>query len=802
MSLYAKLREKAAQKVSNLESVETFNWNKWLRIPSNEEREIKRLDSNLLNTDSIILTFDLPVNSFFDPKIAKVKNIKSSSKAFKIKSRTNPIFFQFGITRPINFDISFEQELKQFFSAEIINDKSSVLMKIKNLKQKEVTKQLSNQSKDIPFSIIPFKRNRKDDIFSSEKFDFEFSLMALENFDTEIFTYRTAEIEYSISTPLIIDYLTKLIPKIYKISLLNSFDEIITKGKHYQIKLDLLDSKPIITSKDNLELFIGEILPLKFQYKIKSKLNEKNYLEKLTPYNIFNSKSYFPEFISQQDILFSMFYHSDSTQPVITRNYNSDWIDEMNNSLQPVINLSADDEKEVFKNLFRYQIEGAKFLIDNQTACLADEIGLGKTLQAISAIKYLLKKKEIKNVLILAQKYELIKEGFNKEIGEIDGWEEHFQKFAPDIKTVIISSDRTELNSELKQTAQIFFIPYELIFESLVTNSIEFNSLKKFDCICFDDAEILINYSNNFEKLLKLSNSKYTWLLSNQPDYIFQDKSLLKIRLAASLGRNKNQIENQIPNIIKQEFWIDLDNEQRLEYDQAYSESQGQIWNVLKTGNPYRLQAIVFTLLHKLKQITNYSLQKITSAKTDLLLLHINSIKSFNHKVMVISQYDKFGTQRLIELFKQNEIKYVAYLPGSDSNELQQSVMKFKNDKSITVFIIPAKESINLIQHINVNFILYFDQWWIPVNTWQLEEKIQQKGGNVHIINYYAKNTIEEKVRKKLLEIDLLSKENVGNIGADAYSKLLNEKDWLEIFNVPIQPPEIEKPSEETTSDE
>ncbi len=801
MSLYAKLREKAAQKVSSLGNAETFNWNKWLRAPSNEEKEIKRLYSDLINTDFIILFFDLPSSSFFDPKIAKVKSIKSSSKAFRIKSKTNPIFFQFGITRSINYDISFRQELKQYFSSEIIHDKSSVQMKIKNYKQKEVSKQLSGISRDIPFPFAYSTGYMEYESLTNRKLNFEFSTNASEAFETEIFTYRTTDIEYTINTPLVVDYLTKLIPKIYKISLLNSFEDIISQGRNYQIKMDLLDSLPTIVKESDLELFPDAILSLKFDNKIRSKLNEKNYLEKLTPYNNYKSKSYFPEFIGQQDILFSMFYNSDSTQPVITRSYDSEWVEEMNNNLQPIINLSIEEENEIFKPLYPYQIEGAKFLIDNQTACLADEIGLGKTLEAISAIKYLIKKKEIKNVLILTQKYSLIEKGFNKDIGVIDGWEEHFQKFAPEIKTIIINSDRTELNDKLKQNAQIFFINYELIFESLITNSIDFNSLKKFDCICFDDAEILINYLNNIEKLLKLSNSKYTWLLSNQPDYIFQEKSLLKICSNASLGRNKDQIANQVSKIIKQEFWIGLDKEQRLEYDQAYSESQSQIWNVLKTGNPYRLQAIVFTLLHKLKQITNYAFQKLTSNKTNLLLLQLKSIKSFNHKVIVISQYDKFGTQRLIELFKQNEIKYAAYLPGGDSNELQQSVTNFKNDKTITALLLPAKESINIVQQVKSNYVIYFDQWWMPVASWQLEDKIQQQNIQTHIISYYTKDTIEEKIRIKLLEMDLLSRDNVGNIGADAYSKLLNEKDWLEIFNVPNLPIEPEKPSEDAVSD-
>ncbi len=802
MSIYNNIRKKAAQKVSNLNEAEIFSWNKWLRIPSNEGKEIKKLFSDLKNTENIILAFGVPTNNYFDPKISKVKSIKSSSKAFKIRSRTNPIFFQFGITKPINYDISYKQELRHFFSAEVINNKSSVQLKINSSKQKEILKQLSSQSISFPFSISYSDKSLSTKNIFNEKSGIDISAAPIKDFSTEIFTYKIAEIEYSISIPDIIDYLHRLIPKIYKINLLNSFEEIISSKKDYQIKIDLLESEPQIHTKNNIGLVLAELIPTLFQNKINVRLDEKNYLEKITPFNNYNIKSYFPEFLGQQEISFSMFYNSDSTQPILTRNYNSEWIEELNNNLQPVINLSIEEENEIFKNLFPYQIEGAKFLIENPLACLADEIGLGKTLEVISAIKYLFKKKEIKNILIISQKYQIHEKGYNHKIGAVCGWEAHFQKFASDIKTTIINSNSSEINSELRKTAQVYFVSYELLFESLVTNALDFNSIKKFDCICFDDAEILINNSNNFEKLFKLSNSKFTWLISNQPEFIFNDKTLLKISSAASLRRNKNNISNQIPQIIQEEFWIDLNNEQRLEYNQAYVEAQTQIWNGMQTGNPYRLQAIVFTHLHKLKQITNYSSQKITSNKTDLLFLQLNSIKNFNHKALVISQYDKFGTQRLIEFFKQNDIKYFSFLPNASQNEVQQSIIKFREDKSITVFLTSSKDSLNLIQQINVNYVIYFDQWWIPVGGWQLEEKIKQQNEKVHIISYFAKDTIEEKIREKLLEKDLLSKENVGNIGADAYSKLLNEKDWLEVFNVPFQPPEKDKPSDETNSDE
>ncbi len=787
MSVYTKLREKAAKKISYIDTAETFNWNKWLRAPVNEDKEIKQLDSEFLNTEKIILKFEIPVNTFFNPNIQKIKILKSSSKAFKIKSRTNPIFFQFGISRSFNIDISYKQELKHFFSTEIIHDKTSTYFKIKNLKRKEVTKQLDLPTKNIPILIKQLESNNNENTFT-KNINFEIPINVPRKFETEIFTFRTAEIDFLINTPNIIDYLSKLIPKIYKIGLLNSFEEIISYGKNYQIKVELLDTKPSIFIIENIELVSGNILSTAFQNKMKIRIIEKKYFEKLSPYDIFYGKTYSPKFFAQQEILFAMNYKPDSTQPnSLVKNFDSDFVEDINKLLQPEINLSEDEVNEIFKYLLPYQNEGAKFLIDNHTSCLADELGLDKRIEVIAAIKYLIKKREIKTVLILSQKYFLRDKKFNLDIGNFVGWEGYFQKFAPELKTIIIDSNPEELKENINQSAQIFFINYELIFEGLITNSLDDNSIKKFDCICYDDSEILNEHMNNFERLLKLSNAKYTWLLTNQPKNIFHEKFLQKFRHIATLERNKNQVSNQIPSINSYEFWVELDKDQKLEYDQAYVESQSQIWNVLQTGNPYRLQAIVFTILHRLKQITNFSLQKISSNKTELLVLHLNSIKSFNHKAIVFSQYDKFGTQRLIDLFKQKDIKYVSNISGTSSNEIELSVKKFKEDKSVNVFLASSKEAVGIIAQVKADYIIYFDQWWIPVTQWQLEEKIKNLGWNVHILNYFSKNTIEENIRLKLIEKDLLNKKATGNIGADSFSKQLTEKDWLEVFNVVIQ---------------
>ena len=69
----------------------------------------------------------------------------------------------------------------------------------------------------------------------------------------------------------------------------------------------------------------------------------------------------------------------------------------------------CDVDKLGFKlNPFNYQNFGIKFLVDrlenNRMAFIADDVGLGKTLQAIGAMKYLLNNNLVKNIVIVCKK--------------------------------------------------------------------------------------------------------------------------------------------------------------------------------------------------------------------------------------------------------------------------------------------------------------------------------------------------------------------------------------------------------------
>ncbi len=120
-----------------------------------------------------------------------------------------------------------------------------------------------------------------------------------------------------------------------------------------------------------------------------------------------------------------------------------------------------------------FQIVGVKFLIENNLALLGDDVGLGKTIQALFGLKNI-EVKESK-FLVVAPK-SLIKQ-----------WQEKLKEFYLNEKTEVVN------------------------YEHLVTNYEDYNIL--YDCVIVDEASRLRN-KTLYRKALKKIKSVRFWLLS------------------------------------------------------------------------------------------------------------------------------------------------------------------------------------------------------------------------------------------------------------------------------------------------
>ena len=91
---------------------------------------------------------------------------------------------------------------------------------------------------------------------------------------------------------------------------------------------------------------------------------------------------------------------------------------------------------------FPFQFEGIAFLYPRQAAILADEMGLGKTMQAITAIRLLLRRGEVRSVLLVCPK------------PLVTNWQREFSVWAPEVPLMVVEGDHTKREWQLVEAVR------------------------------------------------------------------------------------------------------------------------------------------------------------------------------------------------------------------------------------------------------------------------------------------------------------------------------------------------------------
>lgn len=158
---------------------------------------------------------------------------------------------------------------------------------------------------------------------------------------------------------------------------------------------------------------------------------------------------------------------------------------------------------------FKYQEFGIKFLVDRlekyHMAFIADDVGLGKTIQAMGAFKYLLDKKEVKDIAIVCKKS--IKYQWRDEIAD-------FLNLDAD---VYIADDnkkkREKTYEEIKNNPRntILIMNYHLLLND--------SDLIKADMTVYDEVHFAKAYNKEINKACRelSKNAKYCLFMTGTP---------------------------------------------------------------------------------------------------------------------------------------------------------------------------------------------------------------------------------------------------------------------------------------------
>ncbi|MEW6029720.1 MAG: SNF2-related protein [Chloroflexota bacterium] len=456
--------------------------------------------------------------------------------------------------------------------------------------------------------------------------------------------------------------------------------------------------------------------------------------------------------------------------------------------LQPPLTLGQSENLFLPNAPYPYQWQGIKFLTDNEHALLADDMGTGKTVMTIVALKILIRQAKIHCALILCPPSVLYE------------WKRHLDDWASELTTYLIRSLQKDVRKSLWETPMHIYVTTYDTLRSDIENHI-LPSLTHFDIVILDEAHHIKNMKSKRFRAIKRLQPKRRWALTGTPiqnkiedmasifEFVYPEyltsfdlrPEQIQARIKPYfLRRRKKEVMPELPPKIYEPIELELDEDQEI----AYREAETGIREELSALGDKVTKQHIFAKLTILKQICNFAPRKFTSPKTDSLKEQVEEIIESGNKVIVFSQYVDEGVSKLEKTL---ETYGVAKIVGGQTDANRKSeIERFKKNPEISILIASVRsggEGLNLTE---ASYVIHFDHWWNPAVMWQAEDRVHRRGQTkgVNIYSYWMKDTIDERIRQKLREKGILFEQIVDGLAEENIEELFTVNDWLEMFGV------------------
>jgi SNF2 family DNA or RNA helicase len=513
-------------------------------------------------------------------------------------------------------------------------------------------------------------------------------------------------------------------------------------------------------------------------------------------------------------------------------------------TLLPPLPVEFDPDIDVLHRLFPFQQIGVKFLVEHESALLADDMGTGKTVMTAVALRVLFQSGRATKALIVCP------------VSLLRVWQDHLLDWAPELSITVVRGNREERKLDWKYPTHVYVAAYDTVASDFLTvvkkksqivckacqrtsvlnekvhmddeqtpkfqcphcgrifdelpaedSLVSEDVLGTFDVVIVDEAQYIKNPNTSRSRAVKRPIPKYRWALTGtpvetkvedlagifsfvKPKYMHYNVTRTEAKRLMQpyfLRRLKKDVLQDLPPKIKQEQWLELDSEQRPEYDRVL---RGEVRRLTELGEQVT-KAHIFAVIMELKRICNFASGKKLSPKAELLVDYIKTIKENGNKALVFTQWvDEYGVETLHDILKPCG---VAVLKGSmNDSQRDSAIQSFRRDRNISVLLATLKTGGVGLTLTEANYVFHFDHWWNPATMWQAEDRVhrrgQQKGVNVY--SFWTQKTIEERIHQKLVERGLLFEDVVNSLSESDIDRALSTEDWLDMLGVSrLKPP-------------
>ena len=481
--------------------------------------------------------------------------------------------------------------------------------------------------------------------------------------------------------------------------------------------------------------------------------------------------------------------------------------------LKPPLRLDRLRPSDLPGTLYSFQIEGVKRLVTNTAFLLADEMGTGKTVMTSVALRILLQQGRIHRVLVLCPK------------SILSVWQRHLRDWARPLSVVVVKGGKDARQMGWKTPAHVYVATYDTVRNDCMNGfGLEYSPKHSaaqaggFDAIVLDEAQAVKNPSSGRSKAAKAISEQtvYNWALTGtpiqnskndliticqilrvpppvvpgcDPTWIWQALTTVKhpaehwIRNAIEphlLRRRKQDVFPNLKGKFRTDEWLELDPDQRSEYEAALREGRQEFRSHAKEFNRIH----VFALLNRLKRICNFAKGKDCSPKTTAALEHIEDIVDSGKKVLVFTQYKEDGVYKLKRLLDSFGVETIT--GESTDRERLQAVDRFQSDATRHIFLATPKTAGEGLTLTAASYVIHFDHWWNPAVAWQAEDRAHRNGQTepVNVYSFWMADTVEERIRIILERKGVLHSEIIDSMSVTDFDKALTLDDLLTVLDL------------------
>ncbi len=406
----------------------------------------------------------------------------------------------------------------------------------------------------------------------------------------------------------------------------------------------------------------------------------------------------------------------------------------------------------------RYQQAGIARLLAAPGVLLADEMGLGKTIQAIGALRVLLRDGAAGPALIVVP------------AGLVLQWRRQLRDWAPELRLSTCVGPPEDRRQRWRAAAQVYLTGFDSLRGDLALPAPYGPRRRVWEVVVADEAQRIKNAHTAIAATVKALPRRRAWALTGTPlenrpddavsilDFVAPGlcepaEMVAGLRRALSvvqLRRRRADVLPELPPKTVFELTPALLPEQRACYDIALRE--GLVW-LRSLGSAIRVTHVLELIL-RLKQICNACPRTGVSAKLDDLRRRLHEVAAAGEKAIVFTQFvaAPFGAEAIARAVA--PLGPLLLTGRMTTAARDDAVAQFAADPARRVLVASLRAGGVGLNLTAASVVFHFDRWWNPAVETQAEDRAHRIGQTrpVQVFGYLTPDSIEQRIAEILGE--------------------------------------------------